>query len=90
MEPETLPATARGLTPREAVRLLRISPDRVRAMIVAGELSALDLAATRCGRPRYVILPQQLQEFVRRRSATPAPKPPRRKRQAAAIDYYPD
>jgi hypothetical protein len=86
---DTLPP-GRGLTPRQVARLLRISPDRVRAMIVRGELEAIDVSAVRCGRPRYIVLPQHLEEFTRRRSAAPPPKPARRRRQSQAIDYYPD
>lgn len=93
----TLPApdadtAARGYTPNELARLLRVSPDRVRAWIHSGELAALDTARHRCGKPRYVILPQHLAEFERRRrAATPAAKPaPRRRKQTAEIDFYPD
>jgi hypothetical protein len=92
----TSPATdidtaQRGHTPSELARLLRVSPDRVRSWIVAGELGAIDTARRRCGRPRYVILPEHLAEFVRRRNATPPRAAPRRRRrQRGAIDYYPD
>jgi excisionase family DNA binding protein len=79
----------RGHTPRELARLLRVSPDRIRAMIAAGELGALDMARQRCGRPRYIILPQHVEEFLRRRSAAPTPKPRRRKR-TQDTDFYPD
>ncbi len=82
---------AGGMTPRELARLLRVSPDRVRGWIVAGELGAIDTARRRCGRPRYVILPEHLAEFVRRRhAAPPRTLPRRRRRQRGVIDYYPD
>jgi excisionase family DNA binding protein len=80
----------RGYTPRELARLLRVSPDRIRAMIATGELGALDLARHRCGRPRYVILPHHLAEFVRRRAAGPSPTPARRRKRIHEVDYYPD
>jgi Helix-turn-helix domain len=81
----------RGMTPAEVSRLLRVSPDRVRAWIVAGELGAIDTARVRCGRPRYVILPQHLVEFARRRAAAaPRPATRRRRRRPEVIDYYPD
>ncbi len=82
---------ARGYTPSELARLLRVSPDRVRAWIVAGELEAIDTAARGCGRPRYVVLPRHLAEFVRRRNAaSPRTAQRRRRPQRAMIDYYPD
>ena len=80
----------RGLTPREVARLLRVSADRVRRMIVAGELAAIDTSPTRCGRPRYVVLPHHLAEWEqRRRVPTPAGRQ-RRRRPPGEIDYYPD
>jgi excisionase family DNA binding protein len=83
-------AAGRGYTPRELAQLLRVGPDRIRAMIAAGELGALDMARQRCGRPRYIILPTHLDQFLRRRSAGPAPRPPRRRKRSDVVDYYPD
>jgi hypothetical protein len=81
---------ARGYTPNELARVLRVSPDRIRAWIVSGELPALNTASARCGRPRYVVLPTQLDAFIRGRQAA-APKPAvRRRRRPAAMDYFPD
>jgi hypothetical protein len=85
--PDTL---ERGYTPRELAKVLRVSPDRVRAWITTGELGALNLAATRCDRPRYVILPHHLNEFERARvAASPTPRSARR-RQRPIKDYYPN
>jgi Helix-turn-helix domain len=82
----------RGYTPNELARLLRVSPDRIRGWIKAGQLGAIDTARHRCGRPRFVILPQHLEEFERRcRAATTIAKPaPRRRQQPGLIDFYPD
>jgi excisionase family DNA binding protein len=79
----------RGLTPSELARVLRVSPDRIRAWIKAGELGAIDVARHRCGRPRYVVLPHHLAEFERRRRAATAPRPPRQRKRTLEIDYYP-
>ena len=89
----TADASARGYTPNELARLLRISPDRVRAMIASGELPAVDTARVRCGRPRYVVLPHHLAEWERRRRVSPPPKPAPRRRQPRRdgwIDFYPN
>ena len=80
----------RGYTPNELARLLRISPDRIRALIQSGELGALNLASARCRKPRYVILPHHLQEFERGRAAAQPIKPYRRRKQTALVDYFPD
>jgi excisionase family DNA binding protein len=79
---------APGLTPNELAKLLRISPDKVRAWITAGELPAVNVADAKCGRPRYIILPHHLAEWEQRRAAA---KPRRtRKKRTTKVDYYPD
>jgi excisionase family DNA binding protein len=83
--------SARGYTPAELARLLRVSPDRIREWIVAGELGAINTARNRCGRPRYIVLPEHLTAFIRRHVvAPPQPATRRRRRQANQIDFYPD
>jgi hypothetical protein len=79
-----------GMTPREVAAYLRISPDRVRAMIVRGEIGCINTSPSRCGKPRYVILPRHLAEWERTRQVAPPPKtPPRRRRRAGRIDHFP-
>jgi excisionase family DNA binding protein len=80
----------RGYTPRELARLLRVSPDQIRAWIRSGELGAIDTARVRCGRPQFVVLPEHLAEFTRRRAAAPPRPAPRRRRRTALVDYFPD
>jgi excisionase family DNA binding protein len=82
---------ATGLTPTEVAEYLRVSPDRVRSMIRRGELGAIDTSLTRCGRPRFIVLPHHLREFERRHAAADPPQPRRRPRKKSAeIDFYPD
>lgn len=80
-----------GQTVADVARRYRVSPEKVRGWIKRGELAAINTAKARCGKPRYVILPEALAEFERgRAAATPnAPKPKRRKR-TNIVDYYPD
>lgn len=81
----------RGQTVADVAKRYRISPDKVRGWIRRGELSAINTATALCGRPRWVVLPEHLAEFERRRAGGVPPKPPRRKRTASGfIDYYPD
>lgn len=80
---------AHGYTPRELSKLLRVSPDRIRAWIRSGELGAIDTARHRCGKPRFIVLPHHLAEFERRRTTAPPKRAPRRRRQPPAIDFYP-
>jgi hypothetical protein len=80
----------RGLTPAEVGRLLRISPDRVRAMIARGELGAIDTTPYCGGRPRYVVLPHHLREWEQaHRAATPQAIPKQRRRKEKVPDYFP-
>jgi excisionase family DNA binding protein len=80
----------RCLTVPEVARYLRMSRDRVRDLIRRGELRAIDTAPTRCGRPRWIITPEALAEWERRRTAGPQPKPVRRRKRTPDVDYYPD
>ena len=75
----TDPKNQVGQTPNELAKVLRVSPDRIRSWITSGKLKALNLAPTRAGRPRFVILPHHLQEFERRhQAASSQPKPSQR------------
>lgn len=81
----------RGLTPTEFARLIRKSADWVRAEIAAGRLGAINVGKTQCGKPRFVILPQHVDAFVRARAAAPPPKPSKRPRRASGqVDFFPD
>jgi hypothetical protein len=71
-------------------RRYRVGEDKVRGWIRTGQLAALNTATALCCKPRWVVLPDALAVFERRRSAGPAPGPTRRRKRTAAVDYYPD
>jgi transposase len=75
---------------REIARRYRVGEDKVRAWINRGELVAVNTASTLCGRPRWVIPPEALTAFEKRRCGGTTPKPERRRRRAEQIDFYPD
>jgi hypothetical protein len=79
-----------GLTVRDVAARYRASPDKVRLWIKRGELTAINTASALCGKPRWVITPEAMAAFERGRIAGPPPKPQRRRRRPAIIDYYPD
>jgi hypothetical protein len=79
-----------GLTVREFARRYRVGKDRVLGWIRRGELRAVNTAGVMCGKPRYIIPPEALAEFEKRRDAGPPPKPPRRRRLPEVTDYWPD
>jgi transposase len=79
-----------GLTVADVARRYRVGEDKVRGWIRRGELSAINTADRRCGRPRFVITAESLAAFERGRAAAEPPKPPRRKKRTVEIDFYPD
>jgi excisionase family DNA binding protein len=81
----------RGYTVRELARLLRVSTDKIRAWIRTGRLPAINTASASCRRPRYVVLPDQLEAFAKHQQAGAPERPARARRAKAAdfVDYYP-
>jgi excisionase family DNA binding protein len=77
-----------GYRVRDLARLLRVGRARILTMIRNGELPAVDVGTP--GRPRFVVLPAQLDQFVRGRQAATPPLPRRRKRLPVVHDFYPD
>jgi hypothetical protein len=71
-------------------RRCRVGEDKVRSWIARGELKAINTASVLCSKPRWVILPEGLAEFERRRTSGPLPKPAPRRRRVTEVDYYPE
>jgi hypothetical protein len=90
MPSDTELSPAAGLTVFDVARRYRVGEDKVRAWITRGELAAVNTASILCRKPRWVILPDALTEFERRRSGGPHPKPTRTRRKTAEVDFYPD
>ena len=81
----------RGRSVRETAAFLRVSKDKVLTWIRAGKLKAINTIDSALAKPRYVVLPQHLDEFVRSRTTSaPVKREPRRKPQAGVVDFYPD
>jgi hypothetical protein len=82
---------AAGLTVADLARRFRVGPDKIRAWIQRGELRAVNTASALCGRPRWVVLPDALAAFERKRSSGPLEKPRKQTRKkTGSIDFYPD
>jgi transposase len=89
--PAPAPAPAAfGLTVRDLARRYRVGEDKVRTWIRRGELRAINTANVLCGRPRWVVPVDALAEFERSRAGGVPPKPTRRRRRPAPVDYFPD
>jgi hypothetical protein len=83
----------RLLTPPAVAKALAVHPQKVRSFIESGELEAFNLAAKRCGRPRYRITPAALNAFLERRKVVPRTVAARRRRDRDApgfVRYYTD
>jgi excisionase family DNA binding protein len=79
----------RGYTTSDAARLLRVSEDKIRQWLRSGELQGINTAGPRANKPRFVILPEAIQQFAAARSAA-TPKTTQRKRRLVKVDYFPD
>jgi hypothetical protein len=87
---EAMRDPAAGLTVEDVAKRYRVSPDKVRAWITGGELKGINTATNLCGKPRWVVPPEALAAFERKRAGGPPPKPQQRRRQPALHDYFPD
>jgi excisionase family DNA binding protein len=84
-------AVHRGLTVSEFAATYRVSEDKVRAWIAKGELRAVNTAAVLAGKPRWVISPEALAEFEKKRSGGRIPQATtKRRRNQITFDFYPD
>jgi hypothetical protein len=86
----TDPSDTAGLTVRDLARRYRVGEDKVRGWIARGELSAVNTAAVLCARPRWVITPDALATFERRRASGPPPQPKKPRKKTKMVDYFPD
>jgi excisionase family DNA binding protein len=59
--PET---AARGFTVADAAKLLRVSEDKIRRWVKSGELAAINTSGRRASRPRFIILPDAIEQFA--------------------------
>jgi len=74
-----------ALTPPQAAKLLKVSPDKVLNWIRSGELRAVNVSG---GRPKYRIAREDLQAFTNRRTPQPRPKPKRVRSSWTGKTYY--
>jgi hypothetical protein len=84
-----MPDTPPGLTVADVARRYRVGEDKVRSWINRGELRAINTATVLCGKPRWVIQPEDLAAFERGRAGGPPPTP-RRRRRPAEKDHFPE
>ena len=77
------------LTPPEVAKRLRISASKVRHWIESGELSAMNVATSRTGRPRYRVSVESLAAFEVGRSVLPrTTKVTRRRRNGEVLEFF--
>jgi hypothetical protein len=81
-----------GLTVKDAAQRYRVGPDKIRTWIACGLMPAVNTASSTSTKPRWVMMPEDLAEFERRRRRGRAAKQTsrRRKQRAGQIDFLPD
>jgi hypothetical protein len=79
-----------GYSVADLCRRWKVGADKIRAFLRRGELVGINVAANLSGKPQWRVTAASVEQFERRRSSTPSPKPPRRRRQVSVIDYFPD
>ncbi len=89
MPPDALPL-AHGLSVADLCRRWNVGPDKIYAFLRRGDLVGVNVAANTSARPQWRITPESVAAFEARRTSAPPSKPQRRRRQSAAIDFYPD
>ena len=78
-----------ALTVQQVAQALRIRRHGVLALIKSGELRAVDVSLKPGGRPRWRVLPDDLDGFLTRRAHQPAiPRRRRRKPRSHVKDYF--
>ena len=70
------------LTPPQLAREWGVGSDKIRGLIRAGELRAIDVATRRGGRPRFLIDRADIAAFEGQRAVVPAVKVARRRRKS--------
>jgi hypothetical protein len=84
-----LPPDPTTFTVDDLARRWRVSPDKVRLWIAAGELTALNTAASPGGRPRWRIALDAVLAFESRRASSARKTPSvRRRKQTGVIEYF--
>jgi hypothetical protein len=78
-----------GFRVADLCRRWKVGPDKIRGFLRRGELIGVNLASNLSGKPQWRITPESVEEFEERRSSKPLPKPIRRRRAQAAIDFFP-
>jgi hypothetical protein len=80
---------SRRFTPPKLAKFWGISPDKITALIKAGQLDAIDLASPGSKRPRYSISEESIVAFEARRAViTPTSKSQRRRAVLSVVKRY--
>jgi excisionase family DNA binding protein len=78
----------RGLTPKQVAERLGTRTSHVTALIRSGQLRAADISLQPGGKPRWLIHPEQLESFLRRRTYSVVPKSRRRRNSQPAKKFF--
>ncbi len=82
-----MPDLAHGYSVSDLAARWKVGADKIRGFLRRGELVGINMASSLAGRPQWRITPESVERFEQRRSSAPAPKPTRRHKPAAQVDY---
>lgn len=84
-----MPSDARAISTAEFAARYGIGIHKVLTLITAGVVKAIDCRAPGASRPQWRITPEAIEDFERRRSATPpAAKTRRTKKESSYTRYF--
>ncbi len=83
-----MPAIASYLSPPQLAEHFGVDAKKIIGWIRAGELRAVNIATTTCGRPRWKISPSDLAAFESARAAGPQPRVTRRRRKDPSVIQF--
>lgn len=90
-----LHAASTALTPPELAKILKVKPEKIHGFIDSGELAAVNMASAGSKRPRWRIMPEDVETFLQKRANKPLERQPiKRKKKLPPLtgrfSYLPD
>ncbi len=80
--------STRYLTPPQVAEQLGVNASKILTWIRSGELTAINVAASLIGRPRWRISQADLAVFEQRRQATTPPKSRPRRKTVGVVQFF--
>jgi transposase len=83
-----MPSDTSAITPGQLANRFGVGIHKVLSWIASGQLAAVNVATNPHGRPRWVIMPEAIADFERRRAAQPKQATQRRRKRDTTVTEY--